>query len=91
MTFRTQQQAYFKRLVDDEPGQHTYKYVCRHCGIERGPEFTTYHMVRRAVDDPDPISSLGVCPCNEAIADSEAVPGISGSLWDLFSPIAAII
>lgn len=32
-----------KKLVDDEPGVHHYRWACSNCGREYGPEFSLPH------------------------------------------------
>jgi len=49
------------RLVEDNPGEHVYRFVCNHCGRECGPEFTLYHASRGGQDDGLP--AVGECDC----------------------------
>jgi hypothetical protein len=49
------------KLVEDEPGQHTYIHVCRVCQREYEPEFVVYHASTGIASDPLPLVTPEVC------------------------------
>jgi hypothetical protein len=55
------------KLVDDEPGQHTYVHACQDCNREYGPEFVVYHASVGGPSEPVPLVSPEVCHgCQDA-------------------------
>jgi len=33
----------YKKLIDDQPGEHVYVHGCRTCGLECGPDWVERH------------------------------------------------
>jgi hypothetical protein len=49
------------KLVEDEPGQHTYIQACRDCHREYGPEFVVPHWSSGLKGEPRPRVVPGLC------------------------------
>jgi hypothetical protein len=63
------------KLVDDEPGIHYYRWACRNCGREYGPEFAVPHWSTIALArslgrclNTDPVPQVNTEICTRAAA-----------------------
>jgi hypothetical protein len=50
------------RLIEDNPGQHVYRFACVRCDRECGPEFTVSHVSSEAESEAVPVV-VAECEC----------------------------
>jgi hypothetical protein len=51
-----------KHLIEDNPGEHVYRFACASCGRECGPEFTVPHASSGRTGDRVPVV-VAECAC----------------------------